>query len=342
MVWMAQVSVVVPLFNKAKYIEQTIATVLAQTVQNYELVVVNDGSTDGGDLIVAAVKDSRIKLIHQENAGAGAARNRGIIESSSDFIALLDADDEWEPNHLEVLLDLRAEYPEAGLFATACRIVTNNCKVIPCIYQDHKGPIDFFRPEGYSKIFGKQIHTSSCAFNRDIIEKIGYFNTIKNAQDVDFFGRIALDYEVIYTSDGFSVFRYDRSDLKMERVRRPLDDGYCNHAFFLSKKMLEAPSDSAEFFTVKAKFYIDKKKNLLDFLWGRQIHFIALFIFWGYRREAFSHFLRTLRYYEKLPRSIRINIALMFFLGLSILPSAMLRAVYGIKNRFFPSRWLKG
>ena len=116
------VSAVIPLYNKAPYIGRAIQSVLAQTEQEFEVIVVDDGSTDGGAAIVEHFADPRIRLITQENRGASAARNRGIRESWADLVAFLDADDEWYPAFLETALDLRRRYPGAGLYATAYTI----------------------------------------------------------------------------------------------------------------------------------------------------------------------------------------------------------------------------
>jgi glycosyltransferase involved in cell wall biosynthesis len=95
------ISVVVPLYNKASYVRRCIDSVLAQTIGDLELIIINDGSTDGGDHIAATYGDSRLKLINQPNLGPGAARNRGIAEAKGEFVAFLDADDEWLPEYLE-------------------------------------------------------------------------------------------------------------------------------------------------------------------------------------------------------------------------------------------------
>ena len=102
-----QVSVVIPLYNKAPYIDRALRSVLAQTFQDFEVIIVDDGSTDGGAKIVKSTTDKRIKLIQQKNSGVSAARNRGIQESKSKLIAFLDADDEWKSRFLEVILRLR-------------------------------------------------------------------------------------------------------------------------------------------------------------------------------------------------------------------------------------------
>jgi glycosyltransferase involved in cell wall biosynthesis len=97
----ANISVIIPLYNKGLYISQAIHSVLAQTAQNFEIIVVDDGSTDNGADIVKEFADSRIMLIRQDNRGPGVARNRGIREAKGEYISFLDADDEWLPLFLE-------------------------------------------------------------------------------------------------------------------------------------------------------------------------------------------------------------------------------------------------
>lgn len=95
-----RVSVVVPLFNKAAYIGRALASIAAQTFSDYEVIVVDDGSADGGAERVAARGDPRLRCIRQLNAGPGSARNRGLAEARGEYIAFLDADDEWLPSYL--------------------------------------------------------------------------------------------------------------------------------------------------------------------------------------------------------------------------------------------------
>ena len=101
---MADVSIIIPLHNKGRYIERALNSVFAQTYEDFEVVVVDDGSGDDGPDIVRQYKDKRLRLIQQENAGPGAARNRGIRETKEQYVAFLDADDEWLPDFLKVTL----------------------------------------------------------------------------------------------------------------------------------------------------------------------------------------------------------------------------------------------
>ena len=99
---MSPITVIVPLYNKASTIVRALKSVVDQTFQDFELIVVDDGSTDGGaELVDRHLADSRLRLLRQENAGPGAARNRGVRESTSHYIAFLDADDELLPDFLQ-------------------------------------------------------------------------------------------------------------------------------------------------------------------------------------------------------------------------------------------------
>jgi glycosyltransferase involved in cell wall biosynthesis len=93
-------SVVISLYNKEKHIQSTIESVLAQTFVDFEIVVVNDGSTDGSEAVVKSIDNGRIQIYSQENKGASAGRNAAISKATGTYIALLDADDLWKPNYL--------------------------------------------------------------------------------------------------------------------------------------------------------------------------------------------------------------------------------------------------
>lgn len=127
------ISVVIPLYNKEKSIASTLQTVLNQTFTDYEIVIVNDGSTDNSVIEVEKVQDDRIRLIHQQNAGVSAARNRGIEEAKGELIAFLDADDEWKPEYLVTQYQLSLKYPECSVFACNYEFRDVEGKVTPTI-----------------------------------------------------------------------------------------------------------------------------------------------------------------------------------------------------------------
>ncbi len=114
-----QFSVVIPLYNKAPYIEATIASVLAQTCQDFEIVVVDDGSSDAGPQLVAAIGDPRIRLLRQPNGGVSRARNTGIQAAVGDLVCFLDADDWYGRHYLACIAAMAARHPGPAMYATA-------------------------------------------------------------------------------------------------------------------------------------------------------------------------------------------------------------------------------
>lgn len=151
---MPQFSIIMPLYNKAPYVRKAVESVVAQTCGDWELIVVDDGSTDGSKEVVEQITDSRIHIIHQKNTGVGAARNRGVAASSAPHICFLDADDWWEATFLEEMTGLTAKYPNAGIYGTGYYIVKNGRKRIAPIGVDS----DFTEGEiNYCSVYAKTL-----------------------------------------------------------------------------------------------------------------------------------------------------------------------------------------
>ncbi len=113
-------SVVIPLYNKAHVIERTLSTVLTQTFSDFEVIIVNDGSTDDSvKKIMNFTNDHRIRIIEQENQGVSVARNKGVANSKFDYVAFLDADDEWMPGFLEKMKEAIELFPNAGMYGSS-------------------------------------------------------------------------------------------------------------------------------------------------------------------------------------------------------------------------------
>ena len=192
------ISVVVPLFNKRPYIRRCLDSIKAQTIANFEVIVVDDGSTDGGSELVAG--DDRFRVIRQPNSGPGAARNRGIAEARASLIAFLDADDEWDAGFLEAVLNLAQQYPQAGILATGSRRLLDTGSV---------REITLGRPDSgsarlvthYFRLVrkGEFITCSSVAVPAAVLRRTGGFPEKQRlGEDGDLWSRIATAYPIAY------------------------------------------------------------------------------------------------------------------------------------------------
>jgi len=227
------ISVIIPLYNKEPYVARAMSSVLAQTVADFEVIVVDDGSSDDGAEIVERFDDPRLRLVRQENRGASAARNRGAALAGSDLLAFLDADDEWTPSHLEVLLRLAAGYPEAGMLATAYRIVTPDGRSrLPGYRGIPAAPWEGLLPNYFlslargvkSGLLGEYPVNASVAGipKRAFLEAGGFPVGYSFGEDIDLLGRIALSHPAAFSWEGEGLYHRDALDRCCEGAR-PLD-----------------------------------------------------------------------------------------------------------------------
>lgn len=200
---MESVSVIIPLYNKEKHIRRALESVLSQTVQEFEIIVVNDGSTDKGSNIVLEFNDPRIHLINQPNKGVSAARNRGINEARYELVAFLDADDAWKPDFLETILRLKQKHPEAGLFATAYETSHMKTGTVTISYRSVPSePWEGLLPDFFESMLGQPpVWTSAAALPKHVFKASGYFKEGEVlAEDVDMWCRAALKYPVAFST----------------------------------------------------------------------------------------------------------------------------------------------
>ncbi|WP_209402393.1 glycosyltransferase family 2 protein [Pseudozobellia sp. WGM2] len=189
-------SVVIPLYNKAHTISRTLQTVLNQTYTNFEVVVVNDGSTDKGVTVIQEFSnDPRIRIVEQENKGVSVARNRGVEESKYDYIAFLDGDDEWVPTYLEKVREAIGNFSEVGMFCTG-GVVTSAKETMRRLAKKYSGTIgkvDFFENP---HVF---VHTSATVVRKQEFFRSGGFPVgMKRNQDYACFFSVALATPVVY------------------------------------------------------------------------------------------------------------------------------------------------
>ena len=215
-------SIIIPLYNKEKFIENTIRSVLGQSFEDFELIVVNDGSTDKSLELVNKLKDKRIKTYSISNAGVSKARNFGIQKATSKLIVFLDADDLWKNNHLQELYKLRKAHPHCGLYAMGYTKKFDNADPIHAHYfglEKHSGVVDdFFQ----SSIVDCIAWTSALMVPKIVFQKLGSFNDgLKTSEDTEMWIRIALNYPVAFCwkMTACKVQRSDENHLSMSKLR---------------------------------------------------------------------------------------------------------------------------
>ncbi|RYJ38492.1 Glycosyl transferase [Flavobacterium anhuiense] len=208
---MAFFSVVIPLFNKANHVENTIKSILSQTFIDYEIIVINDGSTDNGEALVRGFNDDRIQVYNQENQGVSVARNLGIKKSKGKLIAFMDADDFWFPDHLQELANLYYDFPECGIYCSRHKIrISKKHFQIPVyngIDQLFRGIVpDYF----FSNKPFRITWTSSLAIPKEILQKFeGFTPGVTNGQDLELWTKIGIEHTVALTNKTTAIYNFN-------------------------------------------------------------------------------------------------------------------------------------
>ena len=212
------ITVIIPLYNKATSIAHAFDSVLAQTCQDFEVVVVDDGSTDESAAIVERYTDPRIRLIRQENAGVSAARNRGIAEAKGEYVAFLDADDEWMPEFLEEIVALQKEFPASRAQATRyvqCQEEVQKEFVLNRLpFKGERGVLtNYFEVACHSN---PPVWTGAVCIERALLNEIGGFPLgVKSGEDLLTWARIAVHTQWAYSLNAYAIFNmegYDKNE----------------------------------------------------------------------------------------------------------------------------------
>jgi len=191
------ISVIIPLHNKRDQVTGCLHSVLSQSFNQFEIVVVDDGSTDGSVDVVEQLADPRIRLIRQKNQGVSVARNRGIAEARHGLCAFLDSDDLWEPEFLSAIVALRREYPSAGLLATGVARCWTDGRPDLILRARSTTPNGTVLIEDYFAALreGEFICSSNVAIPRHILNEVGGFPPgVRMGEDRHVWGCVSLLY----------------------------------------------------------------------------------------------------------------------------------------------------
>lgn len=215
------ISVVIPLYNKEKSIYATLQSVCAQTYTDFEVLVINDGSSDGGADLASKYPDTRIRVINKENGGVCSARNRGIEEAKGEFVALLDGDDQWDIRYLEEQVRMIHDFPKAAMWGINFAEL-NQGKLIrkleTALPDGYRGYVEnYFEMKGrVSDLFC----SSSVVIRKEVFDKVGMFDErLKYSEDIDMWFRIIANYPVAFYDKYMAWYLYDAENRAMNRER---------------------------------------------------------------------------------------------------------------------------
>jgi len=262
-------SVVIPLYNKENFIADTLKSVLAQTFTDFEVIIVNDVSTDNSLGAIDNIIDDRIRIIeHEVNKGLSASRNTGIKNAASDIIAFLDADDLWKPEFLKRIYDLTELYTEASLFASKYQEIYLNDIKTEHFFATPTGLLDnFFLSNLNQSIY----YPSSFCVKKDVLDEIGlYDETITFAEDVDFNIRIHLKFKMAYSDQPLMMYRIvSENQITHSSIKNKVITDFDKYEkLYPERKDLKKYLDFHRYITAKLYKLSDDKKGYKKMLKG--------------------------------------------------------------------------
>lgn len=240
------ISVVIPLYNKAQSIRKTLDSVLAQTYKDFEIVVVDDGSTDGSAEVAEAMLreckvygvECRGKVIRKANGGVSSARNIGVMEAKGEYVAFLDGDDLWHPEYLEALAGLIEDYPDAALYGIGFSTIEGD--EMPKVVEPFtmRGEV----LDVWNNYPGYWTGSSSSSSKVRLIE-IGLFDTrMSHGEDIDMWWRLLLSGKGVFDNRVLAYYRQDTENRAMNKLI-PLE----KHIPYFVEKYAEARANNVDF-----------------------------------------------------------------------------------------------
>jgi glycosyltransferase involved in cell wall biosynthesis len=301
------VSVVIPAYNAEKYIRESIDSVLTQTFKNYEIIVVDDGSTDSTGIIIQQSYPS-VRYIFQKNGGPAKARNVGIKEARGEYIAFLDADDVWMPTKLEKQIHYFNQHPEISF------VFTENSMF------DEKGIIRhtlgkrerLLKKDVVRNIFmSSYLATPTVMVQKKVFEEVGYFEeNLIAAEDDNMWMRIAMKFKVALIDEPLTMVRITRSSLTYDFTN--IIKGVISHLELLSKKYPDIES--------RLGHLINKKYSIL-------------FLSAGYDCFSRNEFRIAREEFKKSFKYWKFNIRAILYIGATYLPIGTITLIREIRKR---------
>jgi glycosyltransferase involved in cell wall biosynthesis len=197
------VTVVIPCYNQAHFLGEAIESVLAQSYPNFEIIVVDDGSTDNTSEVASGYPSEKVRLLRQKNKGLSAARNAGLAESRGEYVVFLDSDDRLLPEALEVGVRELEAHPECAFVSGCWNNIATDGSPLPTLHPPHEE-----RDHYLALLHSCYIRMHTVMYRRSVVESVGGFDTSLSAsEDYDIYLRIANDYPVHHHGELVAEYR---------------------------------------------------------------------------------------------------------------------------------------
>lgn len=311
-------SVVIPLYNKQETIEKTVRSVLAQDEPDFEIIVVDDGSTDSSYNAVRSMDDARIHLLSQENGGVSVARNSGIRNAVGDIICFLDADDLWKPNFLSEIGRLFHMFPEADLACTSYQVCYANDRIVHPQWRS----VDLDRPSVVRDFYEMAtapfwVMNSSClAVKRQALEKMDEWYPVGESvyEDFEFYVRMGSRFTVAH-SDKVCV-SYQRITVQNARTQHRYRVVYSKRYMETLNRLFAEEKDS------------QRKKWIRQMIDRRMVPYVYSLLLCRKRAEA----RRALKNWKADPPYVKYRVGL---IGAAFAPGFVIDIVQRLRYHLF-------
>lgn len=256
------ISVVIPLYNKEASIAQSLKSVLSQEYDDFEVVIVDDGSTDGSGGVVEAINDPRIRLIKQENGGPSKARNTGVKNAKGEWILFLDADDEMLPEALEFFSEKIQKNADADMFLG--EVIVNNGKTEHLAVEYKEGVVSNpFK----SHVFGRLYQCSgTTVYRKTIVEENPFDERVRRYEDLQRIFKLYSKYSLYLCHKPVAKINLEFS--AASRARKDIKEDFLGHLDFRGKSFWEKMA-LYSFFLGERGYYGEQCKKLYPWLYRR-------------------------------------------------------------------------
>lgn len=309
-------SVVIPLYNKSEHIVETLQSAVNQKNQDYEIIIIDDGSTDESMEKVKSIESDKIHIFHQENQGVAVARNMGIMQANGEYIAFLDADDVWHTNYLQTIDYLVSHYPQSDIFVTAYDILMKNGRKNQSMQlSPREGCLESYwltLKQKYDFVW-----TSATVIRKEALVNAGMFKPgEKIGQDLDMWARVARNNpRVAYSAKSCVTYTRNAQENARTRVKIAWAEAFLED---LEEELRNDIHSSEEIHAIQKKY--DMKMTV----------YIFTCIMAGERKRAQKALYNWQG--EKNKRNIALRIGLRIA---SLMPNSINQMVYCLRLKLF-------